>query len=738
MSNRSSSDLFKTGFAENLRRFWPVAFLSFLLLFFSGPYVAIVDDFDRVTDWSRMLLNENVVFMLVHMFIPIAAAVSVFKYLHTPGSVAVMNALPFSRSRLFRANYFAGVALWFAPVLANAIIMMMIGPYAATKIAGWILSSFLIEGAVYALSVFSCCVTGTVVHSFLGSFLFNGIVSVVWLLLYAYESSFVWGLADNNAVLNFIALLHPYSGVVAEAFSGAGGSRLYIAWYFALIAIVSTVSFFLYKRRKMERSGDALAYRGFEPVLSVLIAFIGMSGIAFLFMLRNGTRSDFIVGCLVGLPIAWIIGRMLVMKTIRIFRKKDLVNLAIAAVVCALVVGIFMGDLFRIEEFVPSPASVKSARLGSYTLNNALYETGWSSDGFPGFTEPENIEAVTDLHREIVSRKAELKRDEDDDTYDAWRYRRSITFDYERSLTDLSRRYTVPSSLLAGSSAMKKLFESAENKSRLLIEAQEKALVDSHTSDPSRPAEIVGKRMTVSCPLDNSSFTVLIRTAAELKALQSAMEKDWLALTYEQALADDLTVCYIHTDYTLRIPGNTDRERTLSFRVTPSCTETIRVLKTLGIYDDVALSSDKVVSASVFRHDGYADETGYEVIYDRYGNSHIYYKAYEQYGYTREDVLEGKPLPTMQSYGTIIDMMDSPADELIDTVIPDSLANANVIDLLIRNGHTEPENYTAYQYVILTYKTGEKYADTDKDGDGTLKDVLNYYKFFLPDGYSVK
>ena len=117
MSNRSSSDLFRTGFAENLRRFWPVAFLSFLLLFFSGPYVAIVDDFDAANDWSRMLLNENVVFMLVHMFIPIAAAVSVFKYLHTPGSVAVMNALPFSRSRLFRANYFAGVALWFAPRL---------------------------------------------------------------------------------------------------------------------------------------------------------------------------------------------------------------------------------------------------------------------------------------------------------------------------------------------------------------------------------------------------------------------------------------------------------------------------------------------------------------------------------------------------------------------------------------------------------------------------------------------
>ena len=202
MSNRSSSDLVRTGFTENLRRFWPVAFLSFLLLFFSGPYIAIADLYDQPQEWRRMLMNENVIFMLVHLFIPIAAAVSVFKYLHNSGSVAVMNALPFSRARIFRANYFAGVALWFAPLLLTALIMLMIGPYAARMIAGWVLSSFLIEGAVYALSVFSCCVTGTVVHSFLGSFLFNGIVSVVWLLLYAYESSFVWGLADNSATLS--------------------------------------------------------------------------------------------------------------------------------------------------------------------------------------------------------------------------------------------------------------------------------------------------------------------------------------------------------------------------------------------------------------------------------------------------------------------------------------------------------------------------------------------------------
>jgi len=734
MSNRSSSNLFRTAFAENLRRFWPVALASALLLFFGGPYIAIADRYSSDYEWTHMLANENVMFMLVHMFIPIATAVSLFKYLHTPGSVAVMNALPLSRARLFRVNFFSGVLLWFAPLLVNALIMMVIEPVVARSVLGWLLTSFVIEAAVYALSVFSCCVTGTVIHSFLGSFLFNGLVSVLLLILYAYEQQFIWGLMNTNTTLYHIAMIHPYSAVVADAFIGEGANPYYLAWYFALIAIVSTVSFFLYKSRKMERAGDALAFRGFEPVLSVLIAFIGMSGIAFLFLLRNDTKSDFIVGCVIGLPIAWIVGRMLVMKTIRIFRKKDFLNLAVAAVCSALVVWGFMGDFFGIENYVPKDASVNSVKIDYYTANGALYDYSLVSSDMPSFSDPENIKNVTGLHRAILARKDELKSYEHRGYDYDWR---SVSFRYDRTGLDTARSYNVPAEILETLPEMKALFESPENKAALLTEAQEESLLRSITTERNPDPRFLSKQITVNSVLGTVGGNVLVTKEADIRRLQAAMDKDWLNLTYEEALKDELPLAIIETTYTYALPDDYtsystvqsrpsgQSQRSTAFRILPCCRETIAVLRSLGIWDTVALSADKVVKASVYRYDYSMNRNASgEVYYDEYGNAYYSREDYERYAYAADR--NAAPLPTSYKH-TISQEKESAFDELVAEY--DAETDAARINALIARGYASPVAYDVYDYVILTFRTGEHTVDSGTTGN----EVLSFYKFFLRD-----
>ena len=66
-----------------------------------------------------------------------------------------------------------------------------------------------------------------------------------------------------------------------------------------------------------------------------------------------------------------------------------------------------------------------------------------------------------------------------------------------------------------------------------------------------------------------------------------------------------------------------------------------RVILVAAEDDSVALSADKVVSASVFRYDRTVTGNGYEYLYDSQGNVYEYYEAWEKYGFTREQMFEG-------------------------------------------------------------------------------------------------
>ena len=741
MSNRSSSKLFATGFAENLRRFWPVALASFLVLFFSGPYVGIIDEYGRdSSQWITMLNNLNFGFVAVHLIIPIAAAVCVFKYLHAAGSVAVMNALPFSRGRLFRVNFFAGVALWLAPLLLNAFILALLatGEGFGLRVLNWLLVSFVMEAAVYAFSVFSCCVTGTVIHSFLGAFFFNGIVPVVAVILVAMESAFIWGAKNTSVVFEWIAEFHPVSAALYNSGWFVPGYYLYA---FLLIAAVSTVSFFLYKNRKMERAGDALAYKSFEPVMSVLIAFIGMSAVALLFMIiRNDTRSDFLTGCLIGFPIAWIAGRMLVMKTVRIFGKKDLVNLGVSLLVCATVVSGFAFDLFRLEERIPSASSVKSVEFDVLTYN-AVYEDSWTMYN-RAYSEPETVQAAIDFHKEILANKSALKTTGNRYGYYDGEDYRSVGISYRKTGLDLGRSYTLPVSFINRSAAVRTFFESAEYKDAYRIANQEASFL----RNASENAGLIRDSVSAVSLLNERADSVVFTRAADISRLVDALDRDWKNLSFEDSVAGREPLCRIVFQYTvyepkdgsvsvgtLPSPQNSDKyytySRTITANVLPTSTNTIAVLKSLGAWDSVVLSSANVEGAYVFHYD--------QAAANAYWLNATYYDDYEKYfGISQEDYNQMSPeerADLIARYGQDLQIVYEsalssakicPVDEEIAYLDASLDADARSIDSLIAHGKTGPENYADYYYVLLAYKPS--YAVAGKEDD-----VRSYLLFHI-------
>ena len=109
---------------------------------------------------------------------------------------------------------------------------------------------------------------------------------------------------------------------------------------YGLVAVaLLVVSYFLYRIRRSERSGDTLAFKPLQPVVRWVVALLGGAGLGLVFAeLFSGTRElPVLLSCMVGLGLVCMIGsQMLIAKTPHIFKKlwPELIAL------CVVIVGI--------------------------------------------------------------------------------------------------------------------------------------------------------------------------------------------------------------------------------------------------------------------------------------------------------------------------------------------------------------------------------------------------------------
>ena len=113
---------------ENLRRFWAIPALSFLVYFFSGifPILMSYKHINNISGYIQLTLNNQQPFYLfAHLLFPIITAVIIFRYLQGISSVSVMHALPFTRMKLYNSSFLSGLILTLSPILLNGLILLL-------------------------------------------------------------------------------------------------------------------------------------------------------------------------------------------------------------------------------------------------------------------------------------------------------------------------------------------------------------------------------------------------------------------------------------------------------------------------------------------------------------------------------------------------------------------------------------------------------------------------------------
>ncbi|WP_284036862.1 multidrug ABC transporter permease [Neobacillus sp. 114] len=340
---------------------------------------------------------------------PVILAVFLFRFLHVKQAADLMHSLPLKRSRIFHHYALTGMVLLILPVaIVTGIVYIMHFTYdlgslfTIHDLLYWSGTVIVITLLLYIASVFVGIMTGiSVVQAVLAYvFLFFPIGITVLLsynlkiLLYGFPGDFFLNRQlEKLSPITFVTVLE------SRAFQ----------WKDAVLYIVMTLvlyglSLFFYKKRNLESASEAIAF----PKLRSVFKY----GTAFCFMLLGGSYFNDVsfknlgwtlFGYGIGAGIGYFAAEMVLLKTWRVFtRIKGLV--VYLAVIAFLVVGVQALGFY--ENRIPKQNDIKNVLL---TDNPNFY---MRYDGFYGdvfdpkpMKEPENIDAVLKLHKQILANK---------------------------------------------------------------------------------------------------------------------------------------------------------------------------------------------------------------------------------------------------------------------------------------------------------------------------------------------
>lgn len=592
-SKASYFSISKPLIVENLRRFWAIPALAFLVYFLSGVF-PILMSYNHLNDMASYitmsLSNRQPFYMFAHLMFPVITAVIIFRYLQGVSSVSVMHSMPFTRAKLYNSGFLSGLILITAPILANGLILLVISKpvynqynpgsgltidtvncFARADILNWIWVSLLIAFVIYAVSVFSGIVTGNSLMHFAAALGFNFLIPALYAIFVAYFSHYLYGFDTSGNWMEFGMRLSPFLNVLqTNGVFGSGATIFYIVSFFVLYGI----TLFFYQKRKLEHATDTLAFGFMEPIICFLIAFLGMTLLGFYFDSLGEPELYMYVGLAAGSVIFFIIGQMIVKKTPRIFNMQSLKSFGIYALIAVLFVACLNFDVTGFEKRVPAASNVENFTMSEdFTMGDKIGIHNWTSstlyksaDG-NGFRlkDPANIAAVTALHQTLIDNKSRFEN------MNGNLWSTGVMLEYNPDSTfPMTRRYQIDYEFLRHSPEFKQIYESKEFK------------------DYCTPANLNYIGLTEISVSSDIPFSdgVEIKSQPDMKEFIACLDQDYRKQTFKDMVSLKRPYATVNITFTCRNENSDTPNKLLTnnvnYKITDSYANTIKWLDDHG------------------------------------------------------------------------------------------------------------------------------------------------------------
>ena len=596
---RSATSFFdKTTARSDLRRHWPIAFIYTCVWLVGLPVNLWSSSMWMPEEMTPALRAAQII---IGSYPTLAGALFVFGcvlamalmgYLMSPRAVGLLHALPVRRGTLLATHTLVGWLMLNVPALLAVLVSIPVQAYyggvAWGALGAWLLVHCGLSLFFLALGLLCAMVTGWLLAIPAIYAVVNFAVIAAAGLVRTLCSLFCYGYAGDDDFAPFVYWLtpvvnlvkrfgtcgversdaSPYPWQVQFLFDDAAAAEIYTAAGAALLAL----TYLLYRRRKSESAADPAAFPWMRPVFRYGTGLLGGLALGLgLYQLVLGWRMESETGRWVGLLVSTVLmgalcyyaAEMLVRKSLRVLRR----SLPGAGLVCVLLALVCAGarfDVFGYAARVPDVSAVTQVQLrGSLGLSGV------------NCTEPETIETVIALHREIIT----LRPDEDDPENSAY-----ITLSY--TLTDgstLTRAYQLnPAGELED--ALETVFNTGE--------VREKSLITSRHTGSWRGGYL---------SLDRTGDAMQL-TAAQAGEIYGALLRDIAQghNHYDFSRLDDRHVLVVQLD----LEGSDDYSLCIG-ELPEDCTETMQALVDVGAAESMDALRAKLTP--LYKPDTYMD-----------------------------------------------------------------------------------------------------------------------------------
>ncbi|NLV86080.1 MAG: ABC transporter permease, partial [Clostridiales bacterium] len=458
----------RTLFLGLYKRFWPIFAGYFLTLAAALPmslgnnlawWSYNSDGEDLVLSAARQVLNTGYVGGAIISFVfALLVAMAAFSYLYNARSVSMMCSLPIKREGVFISVFTAGlIGMFFANIAVFLISLGVEAFYGAVGLSyllQWLAMTCLSNVFFFGFATICASFTGHILVLPTIYVVLNFTAAVVESIVSSLMGSFIYGAASYGSIENFrflspileMTLGWRISSLTQELSDGTFivTDYIYSGWpilfaYAAVGILFSIAAMLLIKRRRMETAGDVVAVSPLKPVFKyclslgcalvlgiILFSWVSISGYWGTPLTQIITLLSFMI---LGGFIGYFAAEMLMQKTLRVFSGENWLRFGIVSLVIIAVMLCGEYDVFGFEKRLPDPSKVSSVSISASGENANL-------------SQPENIQAAIDFHREIIEGKKEIEALLSESYYNQSRYYVDIRYFMEDD-SMLYRRYEI-------------------------------------------------------------------------------------------------------------------------------------------------------------------------------------------------------------------------------------------------------------------------------------------------------
>lgn len=402
----------KAIYKRALSRFWLIgaayaAVLCFLTLM-CGRYFNF--DTKEIAEYVSYSILSNLTRreIVAAAVAAVVMAVAVYGWMFRKTSAAYISALPVTREALLISSLLAGLTLLILPcIIAMLVSLLLYGGARPVYVSSLLCSTaavVLMNIAFFGLASFCTVFTGNAaVLPALYVIALYGFVGIEAVIRYVAEF-LLFGVRGTGWELAVLSPVYYFSNYYVGSYSQMLPLS---ATYAAAGVILAGIAVIFFRHRRMEAAGEVVAVPVLRPIFRWGLAAAGSLGMAVLTLKtvfgvgsyaagNGGTPGKvaiLLLAMLFGAAVGWFGAEALMRKTLRVFDRHWKGLGVFCALLCVLVIGGKL-DMFGVERNQPDVDEIGYATV-----------YGWGEYDETRIMQPENLEALLSLQKDIIANK---------------------------------------------------------------------------------------------------------------------------------------------------------------------------------------------------------------------------------------------------------------------------------------------------------------------------------------------